>query len=237
MWKGQDYFMQVDSHTRFMPDWDQTLIDMTKKTGRPHPVITSYPPSFNDEIGLYDDYRDEVARLCNGHWNHAGIPELRQTNFKVTDKENPPIRECTFVSANFLFADSQFFKDMSFDPHLPYLFHGEEVLFSARLWTNGYDPFAPAENVVFHFYYRNNNPRYWDDIPGFHTTQQQSEARVREILKIPHRALPKPGPDALKEIDKYGLGTKRPLEAYYKKFGVDVENARIEQSWCEGKHD
>ena len=34
------------------------------------------------------------------------------------------------------------------DPNLSMMFVGEEILHSARVWTHGYDIFAPDENLV-----------------------------------------------------------------------------------------
>ena len=48
-------------------------------------------------------------------------------------------------------------QEVPFDPELPYLFDGEELLYSARLWTSGYDLFAPVANAVFHRLGRNTN--------------------------------------------------------------------------------
>lgn len=38
--------------------------------------------------------------------------------------------------------------EMPIDPHLPYLFDGDEILFSVRLFTHGWDIYTPTKNVV-----------------------------------------------------------------------------------------
>ncbi len=50
------------------------------------------------------------------------------------------------------------------DPDLPMLFSGEEILYTARLWTSGYDLFAPTANVVFHQYSGSSStrPKFWE---------------------------------------------------------------------------
>ena len=42
-----------------------------------------------------------------------------------------------FAAAGFLFYAGNILREVPFDPHLPYLFDGEEILYSARLWTHG----------------------------------------------------------------------------------------------------
>ena len=41
-----------------------------------------------------------------------------------------------------------------YDPHLPPLFFGEETSMAARLYTNGWDFFAPTQAVVYHLWSR-----------------------------------------------------------------------------------
>ena len=49
------------------------------------------------------------------------------------------------LAAGMLFLNSNFLKTVPFDPWLPYVFEGEEMLLSARLWTNGYNFYMPNE--------------------------------------------------------------------------------------------
>jgi hypothetical protein len=51
-----------------------------------------------------------------------------------------------------------------FDPLLPYIFMGEEILLSARLWTSGYDIFSPTQSLLGHHYVRNHKPKFWESI-------------------------------------------------------------------------
>jgi hypothetical protein len=46
-----------------------------------------------------------------------------------------------------------------FDPFLPWIFMGEEISMSARLWTAGYDIFSPTVNVLNHYYVRRHYPK------------------------------------------------------------------------------
>mgnify|MGYP003337378732 FL=1 len=63
-----------------------------------------------------------------------------------------------------LFAESSFLKEIPFDPNLDYLFTGEEILHSLRFYTYGYDIYIPNQNILFHYYIRNDNPKLWDDL-------------------------------------------------------------------------
>jgi [Skp1-protein]-hydroxyproline N-acetylglucosaminyltransferase len=47
MYKGQQYYLSLDSHMRFEPHWDATLIALLHQCPRPDKaILTSYPPSY-----------------------------------------------------------------------------------------------------------------------------------------------------------------------------------------------
>ena len=51
---NEEYTLQIDSHHRFVKNWDTEcikMLDQLKKKGHKKPLITSYIPSFNPEIG------------------------------------------------------------------------------------------------------------------------------------------------------------------------------------------
>lgn len=47
---------------------------------------------------------------------------------------------------------------------LPWIFMGEEISMSARLWTAGYDIFTPTINVLDHYYVRRHYPKFWESV-------------------------------------------------------------------------
>ena len=52
LYDGEGYTLQIDSHHRFVKDWDYELIEMLKKiqeNGYKKPLITAYAPSFDPD--------------------------------------------------------------------------------------------------------------------------------------------------------------------------------------------
>jgi [Skp1-protein]-hydroxyproline N-acetylglucosaminyltransferase len=138
MWRGETYFMQIDAHTHFKDGWDSNLIAQLKQTpSYPHSVISNYPPSFDEGV---DDWPDDTPTgLCEAHFttdDHVLRLEMTFRDFK-TDASNGVPRHSLFVAAGFFFARSEFLSDVPYDPFLPFLFMGEEIIMSARLWTSG----------------------------------------------------------------------------------------------------
>ena len=52
-----------------------------------------------------------------------------------------------FTAAGYFVAHSAFLHEVPFDPFLPWIFMGEEIIMSTRLWTSGYDIFSPTRSV------------------------------------------------------------------------------------------
>lgn len=55
-----------------------------------------------------------------------------------------------FWAAGFSFAPSAWLVDVPYCPHLPHLFFGEEQYMLLRMWTRGWDVYAPTQAVTFH---------------------------------------------------------------------------------------
>ncbi|MES1921818.1 hypothetical protein MHBO_003352 [Bonamia ostreae] len=108
------------------------------------------------------------------------------------------------------------------DPFLPHIFDGEEINMTTRLWTHGYDFYAPSEDIVFHFYADKKDekrPSFWK--VNFERTQREgkrSSARLRYLFKM---APDNEFPADLRQIGLYSMGTKRSLEQYYHLLGID----------------
>jgi hypothetical protein len=55
-----------------------------------------------------------------------------------------------FWAAGFSFAPSSWVLDVPYYPHLPHLFFGEEQYMLLRMWTRGWDVYAPTQPLAFH---------------------------------------------------------------------------------------
>jgi Glycosyltransferase (GlcNAc) len=76
-------------------------------------------------------------------------------------------------------AHSDFLRDVPFDPFLPWIFMGEEIIMSTRLWTSGYDIFSPTHAVVGHMYVRRHKPKFWESVHRAFTHGVHNPLQVR----------------------------------------------------------
>jgi len=84
---------------------------------------------------------------------------LRQSSRLLVSTPIDPIPSPLWASG-FNFTYGSVITEVPYDPQLRHLFFGEEVSMAARLWTSGYDFFAPPETVVFHLWKRDHRPNF-----------------------------------------------------------------------------
>ena len=165
LWMGEQWYMQSDSHMSFLQEWDALSIQMIKKAPSDKPVISHYPPPI--ATNLQEKMEVAAPRICGPTFATSDIEgqivRLEGSyNYDRVKIDTP--RFAPFVAAGYLMTTSEMLKDVPFDPFLPYLFLGEEILLSARLWTSGYDIFSPTISLVGHRYERNQQPKFWEAI-------------------------------------------------------------------------
>ena len=232
----EDYFLQIDSHTLFEPGWDVTLIEMINdiknNTSSKDVIISHYPP-------IYEDYDKKnknvksVTALCQSFFNEKGMISLTGADWIDTTKHK--YVQTPHIAGGMIFCEGKCIKEVPYDPNLPNLFVGEEILHAARLWTSGYDMYAPTQNVIYHLYTRKDQPKFWDKNVNNDTDALN---KVKLMLQLDNESsLNKNVPKHVKiNIDKYGLGKKRTLKEYYDFAGIDVKNKQVYKNFCPTPH-
>ena len=212
LWKGQTYFMQIDSHITFVKNWDEIAIAELKKCPNPErTVLTAYP--LDDQS--YTEKSTELVGMCGSKLNDDGLPVPTAKMLQPSVFGGKPKRTA-FVAAGFFFVHADWLKKVPFDPGLDHLFQGEEILLAARSHTAGYDMYMPSRNITLHSYLRHEKPKFWSDLKGwdYQNEKRKSEKRARRILGLDS---PVVGPGT----DNYGLGMLRSIESYWKLAGID----------------
>jgi len=227
--------------------WDAQLVHAMRIAPSKKPVLSTYPPGSGGE-----------------HWKGAKGPRMCGASFSSSPVEARIIRlgasmgmaqpagekgmpiAAPYVAAGFFAAPSDFLRDLPFDPFLPWVFMGEEIMLSTRFFTNGYDIFAPRENILAHEYRPGSMglPKFWETVgrvfgrPNMNTELMHiGICRVKNHLGYPEclegkgRDL-KPG--VLFAQKYYGMGTVRTLDQYFEMAGIDMKNMKIDQNvpWC-----
>lgn len=134
-----------------------------------------------------------------------------------------------FFGAGLSFSKCHAHLNVPYDPYLADMFQGEEFNWAARLWTHGYDLYAPRRNYAYHFYDDDvralkhkvkPRSRHFVLEPG--RFAQESLARWRTLFGLstptPARAL------TMQDAHVFGVGTRRSLDDYLSFAGVDLKH-------------
>jgi hypothetical protein len=211
LWQGEPYSLQIDSHMRFVQDWDQVMLDMLAACDSPDPVLTVYPPGYTPPDRLIDNERPTIQYvkgfLPNGllDFSAAEVPADQCI-------ERPmPTAAC---AGGFIFAPSRMLQDVPPDPEI--YFNGEEPNLAVRLWTAGFDLFSPSRTVIYHYYRRKDSSRHWNDATDWIERHRLTLRRMQALCNPASCTS-----EEVASLGRYGLGSRRSLAEYQAFSGVD----------------
>jgi hypothetical protein len=222
LWRGEEFYLQIDSHTKFEPSWDDTLREQFRLTGDPNAAIGAYPPTTEQMEQMRANNFTTMITMCPGAFDDQGLPGIGAQVVSTNGRTKPV--PSALLSAGMMFFPGKALYKVPYDPYLSYLFFGEEVLHSARLWTAGYNIYQPTKAFCTHHYIRSGKPRYWDDHSEAHACKKKAVQRAKYLLGAIDRDAVHP--DYFLDIDKYGMGSERTLDAYLDFAGIDMKHRK-----------
>jgi hypothetical protein len=156
--RGEDYVLQIDSHMRFRANWDVYLIEQLLQcpggdSSSNKNVLTAYPVGYQLPNVIPNETRGTL--LIPDKFGSEGM--LRQRGRFFCTTPDRPVR-CQLYAAGFNFCSASVLQDCPYDPSLHHLFFGEEVSMAVRLYTAGYDMYAPCQSVCYHLWTRTHRP-------------------------------------------------------------------------------
>ncbi|WP_254064003.1 UDP-N-acetylglucosamine-transferase [Granulicella sp. S190] len=218
LWRGEAWFLQVDSHCRFAWGWDVKLIDEMTQTESPKLILSTYASPFTpggDEILI-----EGPLQMAFQGFTEDGIPHMKPMAIPDWRSLTRP-RRARFLSAGFLFAPGSFIEEIGYDPELYFL--GEEAAMTLRAFTSGYDLYHPRETIVWHDYGRPAAPKHWGDhsqqsetTSAWHELDSRSKSKVRRLL-------------AGQPVESFGLGSARTLEEYEAYAGLSLKLRKAQE--------
>ena len=218
---GEKYTLQIDSHMRFVPNWDEKMIKMLKdlqKKGHKKPLLTGYVPSFNPDNDPAERVREPWRMVFDRFIPEGAVFFLPETipNWKILES---PVT-ARFYSAHFCFTLGEFSKEVQHNPE--YYFHGEEISIAVRAFTHGYDLFHPHEVLIWHEYTRKGRTKQWDIDKEWVVKNNHSHLVNRKLFGMD--GLTQDGHDG-----KYGFGNIRTLRDYEEYSGLMFSERSVQQ--------
>lgn len=212
--KDEDMFIQVDSHSAFVQDWDLLLVDMVNRV--PYDldrfVLTHYPIDCSDESVVAELTAQQVPVI-----NECRILENQQLSF-MSKAFNPPnvgFYTSLSVGGGFLVMHKSVLAKCPYDPNLDGVFNMEEVLQSARFFTHGIHVLSPSANLVCHKYTYETHKVPWNEATPTWDKGKNGTERCFQLL------------DGRLVDDTYGLGRERTMEEFWSYTGIDYANKTV----------
>jgi hypothetical protein len=216
--RDEPFVLQIDSHTRSAPGWDERFLRLWADLAQLRAILSCHPLPHTPPRHLAEP---AIPLTRPKAFNEQCILALRSHALAWADRPAQPPR-VAFVGAGCIFASAPAFDEVPYDPHL--YFQGEESTLSARLFTHGWDVYAPNDVLLHHDYTQDRGrPKHWQDNRDWTRLNALSFARVRYLLA----GEPPAEPAALMDIYRYGLGTARSLAAFEALAGVDFKARTI----------
>lgn len=208
LYNNEKYYLQIDSHTRFVKDWDIKLIKMLNDCPSNKPIISTHPNPYN-----IDDF--EKKYLLNKFPHRIGIKYFNEDGLTLNIHANilnKTLQKSLWIAGGFLFTYGYWNNEVKHDESI--YFNGGEEEITIKSFTNGWDIFCPDDSILFHCYENNikNNTKYrilhWED-----------HNNVKKKL------------DILKELyNGIGIGSKRSIKDFEKYSGISFKNKHLYQN-------
>lgn len=233
LWKDEEYTIQLDSHHRFLQNWDEELIEMMKLTGSEKPIITTY-------AGMYQPKDNKLLnvepyKMVASNFTPSGTILFRPHTIPDWEKLNKPI-PARFISGHYFFTLGIHCKEYKYDPNI--YFAGDEISLSIRSYTLGYDLFHPHKTCVWHEYTREGRTKHWTDFSLENKERgvvdklwwdmdNESKRRLRHMLQEENNDI---------DLGEYGLGNERTHHDYERYAGISFKNRVLHPDTLRGKN-
>lgn len=218
-----DYFLQIDSHSRFVENWDETALytyTVCQSFWGNRIVMSNYPYPFEidwisgeaklsawtKESHGYEEFKlraewDEPSRMVVARWEPCEPKEGGHEIF--------------FVSANSLFCDAAYIREVPYDSDL--YFTGEEPSLAIRFYTRGIKIINTPSNYMYTNYNRDNGkrPLHWGDHPEEYGKLNQSSYKRLSLIMTGDTSL-----------GIYGIGSEELFKEYQERSGVYLEDKK-----------
>lgn len=217
LFDNEDFTLQIDSHSRLEPEWDNKLLNLYDSLNDDMAVISAYPSMFTPGQ-TYEQFNKRIY-MCHVYKMQNGFISARPKLLPTTS--SPP--KASAIAAGFIFSKSTIINDIKYDPE--FYFTGEEAALAVRFFTSGYNLYHPNINILYHYYTRAEQKKHWSDHTNHHEYTHKSYQRLRCLI----------GQSKSCDLGQYGLGSKRSLNEWTAYSGIDYINRKLHSDLIDGK--
>ncbi|RHZ33365.1 hypothetical protein DYB37_007273 [Aphanomyces astaci] len=206
MIQAEEFCLTIDAHSQFIPNWDVAMVDEWTRAGNELAVLSVYPPGY-DKMGPNMSIPPaQSSHLCafGGHDTFTDMPWFSRVT--IDDSQWPQLSPLWGGGLSFSKCHAE--TRVPIDPHLEWIFIGEEYVRAMQLWTHGYDMYSPSR-----------------------PTGQQAYERLKMVLQF-HVSGPVNGQD----MNKYYPRPVRSVDAFLNFSGISKVDVKLDRWQCEQLH-
>jgi glycosyltransferase involved in cell wall biosynthesis len=227
LYKGEKYTLQLDSHHRFVQDWDVMLLEDYNQalTQSKKPIISTYCTPFDTKLPT--DQASQVPCLMSQYEFSNDKLLMSRPSYISEYKTKTHVIKARTISGHFFFVDGKFIEEVQYDPDIYFGGYTEETTMSVRAFTNGYDFYSPHRMLFWHEYTRAYRPKHWEDHGIKSETKKTSGERdiyarnkTRQLFGQDEYSI---------DMGIYGLGTERTLHDYEVYGGFNFKKCLIQE--------
>jgi glycosyltransferase involved in cell wall biosynthesis len=226
LYRGEKYTLQLDSHHRFVKNWDVMLMEdyqqallVAKK-----PVITTYCTPFDTKEPV--EKAGQTPTLMS-QYEFSSDKLLMSKPAYITDfKTRKHVIRARTISGHFYFVEGNFINEVPYDPDIYFGGYTEETTMSIRAYTKGYDFFSPYRMLMWHEYTRKYRPKHWED-HGIKSETKKTSGERDIFARQKTRQLFGQDDYGI-DLGAYGLGTERTVHDYEVFGGFDFKKCLIQ---------
>jgi glycosyltransferase involved in cell wall biosynthesis len=206
------YFLQVDSHSRFINEWDLALIgnyESASKFWGNRVILSTYPDPFEVIDGKDVLLTNSSFKKISPFWNSSAQMVLASMPWEdVEDNVNGD--EMFYIGAGFIFSTTDIAKEIPYDEEI--YFYGEEVSLALRAYTRGMRIVSPVSKAVYsHYDYTAMSRRlHWQDNPDWGLINLKAQDRLKRILS------------GDKSFGVFGIESEQLFDQYQKITGINL---------------
>ena len=207
---NEDYFLQIDCHTRFFVNWDEIAITCLKECNDNKSILTAFPVAI-------ENMNNPSKCIMNKSTSKFQNLSLESIKLGSETCSNNKIEKTYYLSAACLFGPCRFVKQVKFDPILTYAYQTiEQQFYAIRLFTYGWNLYAPKQHFVATYYRKmdhfdskgtrvyapsniSRGKHSWDRVLFYYGLKDISN--IEECVR--------------EDINKYGFGNERSLQDFF----------------------
>jgi len=220
LYKGEDFYLVLDAHTRCEAGWDVVLIEewtqAVAQANHSQVVLTGYPASYRRFPGSANASLEPALPTFMAPTSFDPSSELPVFGSRMCVMKPPKPFPQLGLAGCFSFSLGSRIAAVPYLSQVPFLFFGEEFVMGALLWTHGWDTWMVTRLPLRTLFDRSYAPTFWE-VGSKAERRDGREASLKRIYTILQG-----------RCAEHPLGSNRTLQSYESFLGLSLMNRTIE---------